>query len=316
MRVDALAARARAVPPLAVMAVLLVLQLLVMGALSRNAGWSYTGGDWALAAVLVSAELFVLCGAACAIGGNLLGLIAALVWILAPPVLVWYFVAGGSPLVDFGVVFHERVLPYAYGLEAPESVAAGALLLLSAWLALGTDWRELLREEGSGGAAGAAVGAAALLHPFAWPALAAPALALAVARRPRAALAAAFAAAVLGLAALALFRHVPGIHPGWHTIGDNLDQFREFSWSRRVLEYLPLAGLVGLAIRHRPAAAFFGWLLLAVILFPLGRELELEPLMLALVPGYGVYALLTASVLLLVPSRRPAGAPASTATTT
>ena len=30
------------------------------------------------------------------------------------------------------------------------------------------------------------------------------------------------------------------------------------------------------------------------------------PLMLALVPGYATYALLTASVILLVPSRRPA----------
>ena len=63
---------------------------------------------------------------------------------------------------------------------------------------------------------------------------------------------------------------------------------------------------VGLAIRHRPAAAFFGWLLLTVILFTLGRELTLTPLMLALVPGYATYALLTASVVLLVPSRRPA----------
>ena len=110
--------------------------------------------------------------------------------------------------------------------------------------------------------------------------------------------------------ALALFRHVPGIHPGWHTIGFNLDRFREFSWSRRVLEYLPLAGLVGLAIRHRPGFAFFGWLLLTVILFPLGRELPLEQLMVTLVPGYAVYALLTASIVLLVPKRRPATAAA------
>ena len=121
-------------------------------------------------------------------------------------------------------------------------------------------------------------------------------------------------AALVGLGGLALFRHVPGIHPGWHTTGHSLDLFREYSWSRRVLEYLPLAGLIGLAIRHRPAAAFFGWLLLTVILFTLGRDLTLTPLMLALVPGYGTYALLTASVVLLVPSRRPAGAAAPAAT--
>ena len=111
------------------------------------------------------------------------------------------------------------------------------------------------------------MGAAALFHPYAWPAVAAPALALLVARRLRGALAAAAAAALLGIAALALFRQVPGIHPGCHTMGQSLDLFREYSWSRRVLEYLPLAGLIGLAIRHRPAAAFFGWLLLSVVLF-------------------------------------------------
>jgi hypothetical protein len=121
---------------------------------------------------------------------------------------------------------------------------------------------------------------------------------------------------VIGLGALALFRHVPGIHPGWHATGAGLDQFREYSWSRRLLEYLPLAGLVGLALRHRPAAAFFGWLLLTVVVFTLGRGLQLTPLMLALVPGYGAYALLTASVVLLVPARRTAGAAAAASSAT
>ena len=54
---------------------------------------------------------------------------------------------------------------------------------------------------------------------------------------------------------------------------------------------LPLAGFVaGLALRHGPAAAFFGWLLLTTILFTLGRELTLVELMVALVPGYTTYA--------------------------
>ena len=46
-------------------------------------------------------------------------------WILAPVVLLRYFVSGGSPLTDFGTVFHEQVLPYAFGFEAAEAVAAG-----------------------------------------------------------------------------------------------------------------------------------------------------------------------------------------------
>ena len=96
---------------------------------------------------------------------------------------------------------------------------------------------------GAGAGAGAAAGAAALAHPRVWPALAAPVLALAVARRPRRRSLCGRGRWSRWARALALFRDVPGIHPGWHTIGQNIDQFREFSWSRRVLEYLPLAGL-------------------------------------------------------------------------
>jgi hypothetical protein len=313
--VDGAAARARAVPPFAILIGLAVLQLVTLAALARSGGWSYSAGDAVLGGLLVTAELVLLVAVACTIGGRLLGLLAGLVWILAPIVLVRYFIAGGAPLVDFGVVFHEQVLPYAFAFDGAEAVAAGCLLLASAWLALAPGARSLGGEWGAGAAAGAAAGGAALFHPYAWPAIAAPALALAVARRPRAALTAAASAVLLGLVALALFRYVPGIHPGWHTIGENLDRFREFSWSRRILEYLPLAGLVGLAIRHRPAAAFFGWTGVTVIVFTLGREVDgLLTLMLALVPGFATYAILTASVVLLVPRRRPANAAAPAAT--
>jgi hypothetical protein len=312
---DGVAARARAVPPLPVLIALAVLQLVTLAALARSGGWSYSTGDAVLGGLLVTVELVLLVAVACTIGGRLLGLLAGLVWIVAPIVLVRYFIAGGAPLVDFGVVFHEDVLPFAFGFEAPEAVAASCLLLASAWFALAPGARSLGGDLGAGAASGAAAGAAALFHPYAWPAIAAPTLALAVARRPRAALAAAGAAVLLGLVALAVFRYVPGIHPGWHTIGVNLDRFREFSWSRRILTYLPLAGLVGLAIRRPPAAAFFGWLLVTVIVFTLGREVDgLLTLMLALVPGFATYALLTASVVLLVPRRRPATAAAPGAT--
>ena len=49
---------------------------------------------------------------------------------------------------------------------------------------------------------------------------------------------------------------------------------REFSWSRRLLEYLPLAGVVGLARRSGAAAAFFGEIgLVALVILPLSRPL-------------------------------------------
>jgi len=298
-----------------VLAGLVVLQLVVLAGLAHGQGWSFGTGDAALGVLLVTAELVLVCAVGCVIGGRSVGLVAGLVWILAPALLTQYFIAGGSPLTDFGAVFRQEVLPYAFGVSAPEAVVAGCLLLASAWLSLAPAARSLAGDLGAGAASGAAAGGAALFHPLLWPAVLAPALALVFARRGRAALAAGAVALLLGVAALALFRYVPGIHPGWHRMGLNLDQFREYSWSRRVLEYLPLAGFVGLALRHRPAAAFFGWLLLTTILFTLGRELTLVELMVALVPGYATYALLTASIVLLVPSRRPATA-ASPAPTT
>jgi hypothetical protein len=153
-----------------------------------------------------------------------------------------------------------------------------------------------------GAGAGASVAAAALVHPRAWPALAAPVLAYAVAARPKAMLASA-AVALIGLGALALFRHVPGLDTSWNGIKVGLDQFREYSWSRRLLEYLPLAGLIGLGRRSFPGAVFFGWLLLTVIVLPLGRPLDLLQLLGAIVPGLAVYALLTACIVFLVPRR-------------
>jgi hypothetical protein len=93
---------------------------------------------------------------------------------------------------------------------------------------------------------------------------------------------------------------------GWHRMGLTLDSVREYSWSRRVLEYLPLAGFVGLARRSAPAAAFFGMVLLATVIFPLGRVLDLTGYLLVIVPGLPVYWLLAASIPYLVPRRRTA----------
>src|SRR5206468_11045450 len=133
------------------------------------------------------------------------------------------------------------------------------------------------------------------VYPPAWLALAAPVAATLVARRLPA-FAATLATAGLGLAALAVFRHVPHVAFGWDQMGRSLDGVREFSWSRRLLEYLPLAGLVGLARRSGPAAAFFGVVLVALVILPLSRPLGLTEYLLALVPGLPAFWLLAASI--------------------
>lgn len=282
--------------PAAVIAALAAVQLLSTVLLAHSGGWSYSAGDLVLGVALVTAQLVLLYAIGRLLGGPLFALLAGAVWIVAPLVGLRYWVVGGRPPTDFGPIFHEQFLPAAYGFDAAGAVAAGALLLLAGWLVLAPLSRATLAAAG----AGAAVGAATLSHPRLWPALAAPALAYAVALRPRAALASA-ATALVALGALALFREVPGIHPTWHTIAAGADQFREFAWSKRVVEYLPLAGLFGLARRSAPAAVYFGWLFVTAIVFTLGRPLDLLALLLALVPGLPVYALLIASIAFVVP---------------
>jgi hypothetical protein len=156
---------------------------------------------------------------------------------------------------------------------------------------------------------------AALAYPRAWIALAAPVAAALVRRQPAASGAAAVGAGV-GLVGLALFRHVPHVAFGWHSMGITLGGVREFTWSRRLLEYLPLAGLVGVALRSGPAASFFGVLLLALVILPLAQTHDLTEYLLSIVPGLPVYMLLTASIGFLVPrSRTRAAAEAHVAPT-
>ena len=216
---------------------------------------------------------------------------------------------GGRPAHSFGPIFHEQFLPSAFGFQAAGAVAAGALLLLSGWLVLAplpAGRRSSPPEPGPppepprSRTRASGPRSPRPCSPTRWRGSPAPCSP----RRP---------SALVALAALALFRDVPGVHPGWHTIGTNIDQFREFSWSRRVIEYLPLAGLFGLARRSGVAATFFGWVFVTAIVFTLGRPLDLLPLLGALVPGLPVYALLTASIVFLVPRVSAAAARARTA---
>jgi uncharacterized membrane protein len=84
-------------------------------------------------------------------------------------------------------------------------------------------------------------------------------------------------------------------------MGRSLDNVREFTWSRRVLEYLPLAGAVGLARKSAPAGAFFAVALVALVILPLSRPLTLTDYLLTIVPGVSTYWLLTACIPFLVP---------------
>jgi hypothetical protein len=79
---------------------------------------------------------------------------------------------------------------------------------------------------------------------------------------------------------------------------------REFSWSNRVLQWLPVAGAIGMFRLLRPAAAMMaGWVAIATVVwvatnppFAGGR------IFIGLIPTWPAYALLVAAIPALVPT--------------
>jgi hypothetical protein len=293
-------------PPVVAAAVLVVLQLLAAVALAHGQGWGYSHRDEALAGCLLAVEIILLYAVALEIAGRIFALGATLLFIVAPVILAKrYFILGGGG-IDYRTVYRHDVLPTVFGLTARAGIGAACLLLASAWLVLARTTRApRWLTMGLGGAAAAG---AALVDPHVWPALAAPVVAAAWTRRP-AVVGAAVASAGLGLVALVVFRNAPHVPLGWHRMGITLDSVREYSWSRRILEYLPLGGFVGLARRWAPAAAFCGAAVLATVIFPLARQINLTQYLLVIVPGLPVYWLLAASIPFLVPHTRRSVSP-------
>jgi hypothetical protein len=270
--------RTRSLKHAGAVAALIALQLVVAVALGHGQGWPHSGGRVAVAALLLVLQVALLYAVVELLGGFATAVAAGLVLVLVPVILYKRYLIIGGGGTDYKTVYRH-------------------LLLASAWLALA---RTRLPLWSTAALAGAAAGAAALASPHTWLALAAPAAAALAARRPAAAGAAA-ATAAAGLVALALFRHVPHVPFGWHSMGITLGGIREFTWSRRLLEYLPLAGLIGLARRSAPAAAFFGVTLVALVILPLARNHDVTAYLLSIVPGLPTYMLLAASLGFLVP---------------
>jgi hypothetical protein len=286
----------------AVTAAIVAANLVVAVALVHSSSFELTARSALAGALLATAEIVLIAAAAYSYGGPRLAVGAAGVWVAAPLVLVGRYFRS-----DFRPQYHDGVLPVAYGFHARAGTIAACLVLISVALSLRAAGRLAVAT-----AAGAAVGAAALVDPRVWPAFLAPALCLAVGRRPREAALAGIAGALVGVAGLAVFRDLPALPLHWHQMGTSLASIREYSWSVRLLEYLPLAGLVGAARRSAPAAAALGWLLLTLVILPLGRSLSVIDLLVSFVPGLPVYALLVASLPYLVPRRY--GSPAAVVT--
>jgi hypothetical protein len=257
-----------------------------------------------LANVLLAAP-FVLLAAyvlAMRLGGVAFAAWTLAVWIASPWLLV------GLALRNYDDTAQESLLPLLVGLTADPEFAAGTAVL--GGVALLT----FSRLEAAA-AAGVAFGVAALVVPATLAFPFAAVLASLVAWRPRRA--AALAATVAPLAVVAAIRVGFGEEErSYDALVAALDGFREYFWSKRVLEWLPFAGAFGLARLSLTSALTLGGGFLGFAVVQASRAdagFEGAHVFLLLLPGLPAYVILAAALPLLVPTlatRLPAPAAA------
>jgi hypothetical protein len=86
---------------------------------------------------------------------------------------------------------------------------------------------------------------------------------------------------------------------------DNMSQLREFTWSARVVQFLPLAGMIAVARRSLPAAGLLaGWLLSYAVVKGSAAVATVESgsYWRLIMPALPAFALLSAAIPLLIPT--------------
>ena len=237
--------------------------------------------------VLMPAAMLALYGTAARIGGRLFGYWAVVLWILLPFVGILYTDAG------YHQKYTELLLPQAFGLTGLADFPTTVATLVAIYFCV----RALLSEQPlllDGVAAGVSAGAAIAIKPATALFLAGPVLAFAYRRRfalagsMLAGLAPAIVALAVwkerGLGQLPVLSHAArhltghGLAAGaplatlnfgkyyhqlnWSHLLNNIDLLREHFWSGRLIMWLLVAGLVGLARRSPTASVLVGgWFL-------------------------------------------------------
>jgi hypothetical protein len=231
------------------------------------------------------------------LGGRVLGALAAALVVALPPLGVVY------ALDAFDETYVDVVLPRLTGIADGGGFAAASLLALAA-AALLHALADASRAVPAGAAAGAAAGVAALAERSAVLFLVGAALCLAAAAalRPAAAFAAAAAAPLL---AAALWHGLGWVDVSRAAWSESSAQLREYLWSNRLLQWLPVAGTIGAARSSLPAACLLGgWLgafALAEGASP-GLAVADGSFLLAFQPALPAFAALLACLPLLVPT--------------
>jgi hypothetical protein len=225
--------------------------------------------------VLMPVALLATYGIGTRIGGRLFGYWCAALWILVPLIGIKYADAG------YHQRYTELLLPQSLGLTAMSDFPSLVSSVVAAYFGLRAAQDDAPWD---GVFAGLFAGIALGIKPSDAPLLVGIGLALLWARRVRAG---GYAVAGLapGILALALWKGrgegnlpilrsgAPGahaapvlgglnihqyIHPSWSFFTGQLHDIEQHFWSVRVLEWLAIAGLIGLLRRSRPAGLLFG----------------------------------------------------------
>jgi hypothetical protein len=233
--------------------------------------------------------------------------LVTLFWVVFPVLVIHYFLA------DYHSRYVDQTLPSALGLTDVGEYPAMVALLVAAYFTVrhvGT------RVDLDAVAAGLAAGLAVAIKPANVLFLPAPVVALLIGRRPRGL--AFFALAVVpGLIGVAIWElrgpgHLPGLSSlDWSHLHHNLDGFREYTWSQRMIYFTAVGGLIGLARRSFVLAGLSGtWILLYLLakgsILPDG--MADGTFLTQMIPAFPAYFILVVSLPYLVPilgGRRP-----------
>ncbi|MBA2462847.1 MAG: hypothetical protein H0V45_13965 [Actinobacteria bacterium] len=275
-----------------------VLMWLVAGAVAAAAE-GYERAPWWLIGVnqlvLVPAAVVAVLWLGESLGGRAIGFLAALLLALLPALGVLYALSG------YRDTYVDRFLTQAVGIGDGGRFPAGALSVVAGALALRSLAGDRTRSAAVLG--GLAAGSAALVHPSGALVLVGIALAYAVAWRPvEAGLLGAAAAPGLALAAAV---HGVGLDVSWDAFTGSMAGLREYLWSNRVLQWLPLAGAIGATRGSLPAAFLLaGWFAAFAVVYGASPQASVEDgsFLAAFVPALPAFCLLVACLPLLVPT--------------
>ena len=278
--------------------------------------------------VLLPVALLCMYGIGARLAGRIFGYFAALLWVVLPYLGIVFVQVG------YHQKYTELTLPQQLGLTSVPDFPSMVALIVSAYLCL----RALdSRRWEIAALAGLAAGYAIAIKPSNALFLFAPGLLLVVERwRSLLAFAAGLAPSLLALAVwkyrgLGELAAAPApqvrvaVGPGslthrifspqlnsWAHLHQVLLGFREHFWIARVIEWTPVAGLIGLLARSRRGVLLVGTWFVVYLLVKgtyLPASIDDASFFRILMPAFPAYVLLAASVSLLVPGVRARPAP-------